>query len=84
MVAAMLLAGLPRCRVLGLRTEDLRVAERRVFIADGKGGHQRLVPVSALFFTAVAVGRIDEFGTCGPSNTAAYSPTPSRASGGDA
>jgi integrase/recombinase XerD len=33
---------------------DLRVAERRVFIADGKGGHQRLIPVSARFFTAVA------------------------------
>jgi site-specific recombinase XerD len=25
-----------------------------VFIADGKGGHQRLIPVSARFFTAVA------------------------------
>jgi integrase/recombinase XerD len=34
--------------------EDLRVAERRVFIAEGKGGHQRLVPVSARFFAAVA------------------------------
>jgi site-specific recombinase XerD len=54
MVAAMLLGGLRRCEVLGLRMEDLRVAERRVFIADGKGGHQRLVPVSARFFTAVA------------------------------
>ena len=54
MVAAMVLGGLRRCEVLGLRMEDLRVAERRVFIADGKGGHQRLVPVSARFFTAVA------------------------------
>jgi site-specific recombinase XerD len=34
--------------------EDLRVAERRVFVADGKGGHQRLVPASSRFFTAVA------------------------------
>ena len=34
--------------------EDLRVAERRVFIADGKGGHQRLVPISSRFFAAVA------------------------------
>jgi site-specific recombinase XerD len=33
---------------------DLRVAEKRVFIADGKGGHQRLIPVSTRFFTAVA------------------------------
>jgi site-specific recombinase XerD len=55
MVAAMVYGGLRRCEVLGLRLEDLRVAERRVFIADGKGGHQRLVPVSSRFFTTVAV-----------------------------
>jgi integrase/recombinase XerD len=54
MVAAMVFGGLRRCEVLGLRLEDLRAAERRVFIADGKGGHQRLVPVSARFFVAVA------------------------------
>jgi site-specific recombinase XerD len=54
MVAAMVFGGLRRCEVLGLRLEDLRVAERRVFIADGKGGHQRLVPVSSRFFVAVA------------------------------
>ncbi|RHW22409.1 integrase [Nocardioides immobilis] len=50
MVAAMVLGGLRRCEVLGLRLGDLRVAERRVFIAEGKGGHQRLVPVSGRFF----------------------------------
>ncbi len=54
MVAAMVLGGLRRCEVLGLRLEDLRVVERRVFIADGKGGHQRLVPISVRFFVAVA------------------------------
>ena len=54
MVAAMVLGGLRRCEVLGLRLKDLRVAERRLFIADGKGGHQRLIPVSGRFFTAVA------------------------------
>ncbi len=54
MIAVMVLGGLRRCEVLGLRMEDLRVAERRVFIADGKGGHQRLIPVSTRFFTAVA------------------------------
>jgi integrase/recombinase XerD len=54
MVAAMVLGGLRRCEVLGLRMEDLRVPERRVFIAEGKGGHQRLVPVSGRFFAAVA------------------------------
>ena len=50
MVAAMVLGGLRRCEVLGLRLGDLRVAERRVFIAEGKGGHQRLVPISTRFF----------------------------------
>ena len=55
MVAAMVLGGLRRCEVIGLRLGDLRVAERRVFIADGKGGHQRLVPVSTRFFAAVGV-----------------------------
>ncbi len=53
MVTAMVLGGLRRCEVLGLAISDLRVAERRVFIAEGKGGHQRLVPVSARFFAAV-------------------------------
>jgi integrase/recombinase XerD len=53
MVAAMVLGGLRRCEVLGLRMEDLRVGEHRLFIANGKGGHQRLVPVSARFFVAV-------------------------------
>jgi site-specific recombinase XerD len=33
---------------------DLHVAERRVFIADGKGGHQRLIPISGRFFASVA------------------------------
>jgi integrase len=53
MVLAMALGGLRRCEVLGLRLPDLRVGERRVFIGEGKGGHQRIVPVSARFFTAV-------------------------------
>jgi integrase/recombinase XerD len=39
--------------VLGLRPEDLRAAER-VFIADGKGGRQRLIPISRRFFDHVA------------------------------
>jgi integrase len=54
MVTAMVLGGLRRCEVLGLRLEDLRFAERRVFIAEGKGGRPRLVPVSGRFFAAVA------------------------------
>ncbi len=54
MVEAMLLGGLRRCEVLGLRFEDVRAGENRLFIADGKGGHQRLVPVSPRFFDTLA------------------------------
>ena len=43
MVDAMLLGGLRRCEVLGLRFEDVNAGERRVFIADAKGGRQRVV-----------------------------------------
>jgi integrase/recombinase XerD len=53
MVLAMVLGGLRRCEVLGLRLGDLRPGERRVFIGEGKGGHQRIVPVSQRFFSAV-------------------------------
>jgi integrase/recombinase XerD len=34
--------------------QDLRLGERRVFIAEGKGGHQRIVPISQTFFASVA------------------------------
>lgn len=54
MLEAMVLGGLRACEVIGLRLQDLRPVERRVFIADGKGGHQRLVPISARFFASVA------------------------------
>jgi integrase/recombinase XerD len=54
MVHAMLFGGLRRCEVLGLRLADVHLADRRLFIADGKGGHQRIVPVSGQFFTALA------------------------------
>ncbi|HZU72681.1 MAG TPA: tyrosine-type recombinase/integrase [Acidimicrobiales bacterium] len=54
MVQAMVLGGLRRAEVIGLRLEDLRLGEWRVYVADGKGGHQRLVPVSPSFFSTVA------------------------------
>ena len=60
MVEAMILGGLRRCEVLALRLEDLKAAERRVFICEGKGGHQRLVPVSQRFFATVAAYLRDE------------------------
>jgi integrase/recombinase XerD len=54
MVRAMALGALRRSEVIGLRLEDLRLGEWRVFVAEGKGGHQRLVPVSPSFFSTVA------------------------------
>ena len=60
MVEAMVLGGLRRCEVLALRLEDLKPGERRVFICEGKGGHQRLVPVSQRFFTTVTAHLRDE------------------------
>jgi integrase len=54
MAEGMLLGGLRRCEVLGLRMGDLRPGECRVFIAEGKGGHQRVVPISSRFFTTLA------------------------------
>jgi site-specific recombinase XerD len=54
MADAMLFGGLRRCEVLGLRLADVRPGERQLFVADGKGGHQRLVPVTTRFFTTLA------------------------------
>src|SRR5919201_4872749 len=53
MVLAMLLGGLRRCEVLGLRLGDVNVGERRVHITCGKGGRERIVPVSTRFFVAL-------------------------------
>jgi site-specific recombinase XerD len=60
MVEGMLLAGLRRCEVLGLRLGDLRLGEWRVLVTEGKGGHQRLIPVSPTFFATVASYLNDE------------------------
>ena len=53
MVYAMVLGGLRRCEVLGLRLGDVQVPQRSLFIAEGKGGHQRVVPISNTFFGSV-------------------------------
>jgi integrase/recombinase XerD len=53
MVEAMVLGGLRRCEVLGLHLNDVDVADRRLFIAEGKGGHQRIVPISNRFFATL-------------------------------
>jgi integrase/recombinase XerD len=52
-VLAMLLAGLRRCEVLGLRLRDVNPGEQRLFVASGKGGRERIVPVSGRFFEAL-------------------------------
>jgi integrase/recombinase XerD len=53
MVFAMVLGGLRRCEVLGLRLSDVSIAERTLFISEGKGGRQRITPISNVFFTAL-------------------------------
>lgn len=53
MVTAIVLVGLRRCEVLGLRLGDIWAGERKVFVAEGKGGHQRVVPASGRFFAAL-------------------------------
>jgi site-specific recombinase XerD len=53
MVFAMVLGGLRRCEVLGLRLSDIQVGERSLFIVEGKGGHQRVVPISNAFFAEI-------------------------------
>lgn len=60
MLEAMLFGGLRRCEVLGLGIGDVRPGERRLFIADGKGGHQRIVPVAKRFFDSLAAYFADE------------------------
>jgi len=60
MVLAMLLAGLRRCEVLGLRFADVQVADRRLVVVEGKGGHHRVVPAADRFFAALGACLHDE------------------------
>jgi integrase/recombinase XerD len=53
MFEAMVLGGLRRCEVLGLRLDDLDAARRQVFIVEGKGGHQRQIPITRRWFVTV-------------------------------
>jgi integrase len=52
-VLGMLLSGLRRCEVLGLRLGDVNPGEQRLFVAEGKGGRERVVSVSGRFFEAL-------------------------------
>jgi len=56
----MLLAGLRRCEVLGLRFADVQVADRRLAVVEGKGGHHRIVPAASRFFEALGCYLHDE------------------------
>ncbi len=60
MVLGMLLAGLRRCEVLGLRLEDVQVADRRLVVVEGKGGHHRVVPAANRFFGELGAYLHDE------------------------
>jgi len=51
-VLAMVLVGLSRCQVLGLRLADIQIADRRLPAVEGKGGHHRVVPAANRFFGA--------------------------------
>jgi integrase/recombinase XerD len=53
LVLSMLLSGLRRCEALGLRLSDIWVGERRLFVAEGKGGHHRVIPVADRFLVEV-------------------------------
>ena len=68
MVELMVFGALRRCEVLGLRLGDLRPGEHRVFIAEGKGGHQRIVPITARFFATLAT-YLDNDGVVGGTGT---------------
>jgi site-specific recombinase XerD len=68
MVLAMVLAGLRRCEVLGLRMADVRVGDRRLFVVEGKGGHQRVVPVAGRFLQALGGYLHDERPATAPTD----------------
>ena len=68
MVLAMVLAGLRRCEVLGLRIADVRAGDRRLFVAEGKGGHPRVVPVAGRFLQALGGYLHDERPPAAPTD----------------
>jgi integrase/recombinase XerD len=70
MVLAMLLAGLRRCEVLGVRLADVRAGDRQLFIAEGKGGHQRVIPVADRFFAELGDYLHDERPAGAPTDRA--------------
>jgi integrase/recombinase XerD len=68
MVLGMLLAGLRRCEVLGLRFEHVQVADRRLMVVEGKGGHHRVVPAADRFFGELGAYLHDERPAAAPTD----------------
>jgi len=68
-VLAMLLAGLRCCEVLGLGLRDINPGEQRLFVASGKGGRERVVPVSGRFFEALGEYLVSERPSEVPTDT---------------
>jgi site-specific recombinase XerD len=68
MVLGMLLAGLRRCEVLGLRFEHVQVADRRLVVVEGKGGHHRVVPAADRFFGELGAYLHDERPAVAPTD----------------
>jgi integrase/recombinase XerD len=68
MVLGMLLVGLRRCEVLGLRFEDVQVADRRLAVVEGKGGHHRVIPAANRFFGALGAYLHDERPAAAPTD----------------
>jgi integrase/recombinase XerD len=68
MVLGMLLAGLRRCEVLGLRFEHVQVADRRLVVVEGKGGHHRVVPAADRFFGELGAYLHDERPVVAPTD----------------
>ena len=77
MVAAMVLGGLRRCEVIGLRLSDLRRPSDGCSSPRVRGGHQRLVAISTRFLSHVTLsgdrtsrGRRHRAAVRGPQTTA--------------
>jgi integrase len=68
MVLAMLLAGLRLCEVLGLRFQDVQVADRRLAVVEGKCGPHRVVPAANRFFDALDAYLHDERPAAAPTD----------------
>lgn len=64
MVLAMVLGGLRRSEVIGLRLKDVNAGERRLFVAESKGGHERSICVSGTFMRALSAYLADERDGC--------------------